>query len=245
MSIISPLTAAIVPVLGPVLFWAGYHYYKDRRLPEPLHHLLLAFILGMASFWLGMLLYRALGEVGLRFDAYGLAETNRTGLFVYAILAIGMIEEVVKLIPFLLVIIRFREFDEPIDGIIYASFIALGFAAVENYQYLSFLTPLEALGRGFAGPAVHIVFASVWGFYVGCARLRGESLLVASLISLGATAALHGLYDFIVIAYPGTALPIAAGIILMLWLWRLRLIRALNTQADRIAAGKRAGDAPG
>ena len=237
----SPIAAAVVPVFVPILFWAGYHYYKDHRLPEPLHHLLLAFALGMGSFWLGMLLYEALGIVGLRYDAYGLALTNRVGLFAYAILAIGMIEEFVKLIPFLIVVLKFAEFDEPIDGIIYASFIALGFAAVENYQYLSFLTPLEALGRGFAGPAVHIVFASVWGFYIGCAKLRGEPLLAVSLLTLAVTAVLHGLYDFIVIAFPGTALPISAAIILMLWIWRLRLIRALHNEADRIAAGKPLG----
>lgn len=239
MSFNSTIATVIVPILGPVLFWAGYHYHKDHRLPEPIHHLVFAFVLGMGSFWLGMLMYQALGVVGLRFDAYELALSNPAGLFVYSILAIGTIEELVKLIPFLLIVIHFSEFDEPIDGIIYASFIALGFAAVENYRYLSFLTPLEALGRGFVGPAVHIVFASVWGFYVGCAQIRGESLLAVGLLSLAATATLHGLYDFIVIAYPATALPVAAALILLLWIWRLRLINALHKQADSIAAEKR------
>lgn len=37
-------TILCLPVLLPVLFWAGYHYLKDRHLPEPLSHLLLAFI---------------------------------------------------------------------------------------------------------------------------------------------------------------------------------------------------------
>ncbi len=36
----------LLPVILPVLFWAGYHYYKDRHLPEPVSHLALAFILG-------------------------------------------------------------------------------------------------------------------------------------------------------------------------------------------------------
>jgi RsiW-degrading membrane proteinase PrsW (M82 family) len=49
----------LLPVILPVLFWAGYHYYKDRHLPEPVSHLALAFILGVGSFYLGMFMYRA------------------------------------------------------------------------------------------------------------------------------------------------------------------------------------------
>ena len=133
----------LLPVILPVLFWAGYHYHKDRHLPEPVSHLALAFLLGVGSFYLGMYMYRALDFVNLRYDAYLLAETSLPGLFAYAILVIGVIEELAKMIPFLLVVIHFKEFDEPIDGIIYGSFIALGFAAVENIQYLHFVTGLQ------------------------------------------------------------------------------------------------------
>ncbi len=48
-------TLYLMPVTLPVLFWAAYHYYKDRHLPEPVGHLLLAFTLGIGSFYLGML----------------------------------------------------------------------------------------------------------------------------------------------------------------------------------------------
>ena len=102
----------LLPVILPVLFWAGYHYYKDRHLPEPVSHLLLAFILGIGSYYLGMLMYQALDLVNLRHDAYVLAETNLPGLFAYAILVIGVIEEFAKMIPFLLVVIHFKEFND-------------------------------------------------------------------------------------------------------------------------------------
>lgn len=222
-------TLHLLPVILPVLFWAGYHYYKDRHLPEPLSHLLLAFILGVGSFYLGMFLYRALDLVNLRYDAYLLAETSLPGLFAYAILVIGVIEELAKMVPFLLIVIHLKEFDEPIDGIIYASFIALGFSAVENIQYLQFLTGIEAWARGFAGPVVHIVFASIWGYYIGraylCRRFLGRTILAA----LAFTAILHGIYDFVVIALPPPALPVAASLIVGIWLWRLWLIRDLHT----------------
>jgi RsiW-degrading membrane proteinase PrsW (M82 family) len=94
------------------------------------------------------------------------------GLLIYALFAIGPIEDLAKLLPFVLIILRLSEFDEPIDGIIYASFIALGFSAVENYFYLDYVSNLEAIARGFAGPVIHIVLASIWGHYIGMAYLN-------------------------------------------------------------------------
>ena len=41
--------AMVLPILLPVTFWACYHYYKDRHLPEPVSHLALAFGLGIGS----------------------------------------------------------------------------------------------------------------------------------------------------------------------------------------------------
>jgi RsiW-degrading membrane proteinase PrsW (M82 family) len=218
----------LLPVILPLLFWAGYHYYKDRHLPEPVSHLLLAFTLGAGSFYLGMLMYTALDLVNLRYDAYLLAETNLPGLFVYTILAIGLIEELAKMIPFLLIIIHFKEFDEPIDGIIYGSFIAMGFSAVENIYYLQFVTGADAWARGFSGPLVHIVFASIWGYYIGRAYLCRRSLGRTIIAALAFTAILHGIYDFVVIALPTPALPVAAFLIVGIWLWRLQLIRDLH-----------------
>ena len=221
-------TPHLLPLILPVVFWACYHYYKDRHLPEPIPHLLLAFGLGIGTFWLGLLGYEALGLLNLRYDAFQLAETNLPGLITYAILGIGLIEELAKMIPFVLVIIHLKSFNEPIDGIIYASFIALGFAAVENFQYLQYATNAEAWARGIAGPVIHIVFASIWGYYIGRAFLCRRNLAPTILITLAGTAILHGIYDTLVIAWPMSALPQAAILIVGIWIWRLQLIRDLH-----------------
>lgn len=218
----------LLPVILPAAFWAAYHWHADRHLPEPLGHLALAFLLGVGSFYLGLGMYAALGLFGLRHDAFALAVGNLPGLFVYAVMAIGVIEESAKLLPFLLVVLRFREFDEPIDGIIYASFIALGFSAVENYHYLQFLETGAAYARGFAGPVVHMVFASIWGYYIGRAWLRKRRVAAAVCGSLAVSAALHGIYDFVVIGMPNPGLPLAALLIAGLWIRRLYLIRDLH-----------------
>ncbi len=225
----------LLPVVLPILFWAWYHYHKDRHLPEPPGHLVIAFGLGIAAAGVSKAMYMGLEPLGLRYDAFGLAESNTLGLFAYTMLAIGPIEELAKLLPFVLVIVHFEEFDEPIDGIIYASFIALGYAAVENVMYLDFLTPVESAARGFAGPVVHILFSSVWGFTIGCAYLRGDSLFLGTLKGLALAAGLHGIYDFIVLQNVWNALPIAAIIMIAIWVWRLRLMKTLHEEAQRIA----------
>ena len=170
-----------LPIIAPVIFWSAYHYHKDRALPEPPGNLLLCFVLGLIAAGISKAMYVGLGTIGLRYDAVALAAESGPGLFAYAMLAIGPIEELAKMIPFLLFVVRLKAFDEPLDGIVYASFIALGYAAVENYLYLDFLTTAEAFARGFAGPVIHIVFASVWAFWITRALLQGKAILRPAL----------------------------------------------------------------
>jgi RsiW-degrading membrane proteinase PrsW (M82 family) len=49
--------------------------------------------------------------------------------------------------------IRFHDFDEPLDGIIYASFVALGFGPYENFLYVEYVQGAEAFARGLATPS--------------------------------------------------------------------------------------------
>jgi RsiW-degrading membrane proteinase PrsW (M82 family) len=221
----------ILPVVAPVVFWAAYHYHKDRHLPEPAGNLLLCFVFGMAAAALSKGLYMALEPVSLRLDAVALAETNGPALFAYAMLAIGPIEEASKMLPFLAFVMRFRAFDEPLDGIVYASFIALGYAAVENYHYLEFLSGWEAVARGFAGPVIHILFASIWAYWITLARLEGRPIGAPAAKGFMLAAGLHGLYDYLVLRHPVSALPIAATMIAAIWIWRLRLMQRLHEDA--------------
>ena len=43
--------------------------------------------------------------------------------------------------------------------------------------------------------------------------------------------ATHGFYDFLVLLQPVSALPIAAAMIIGIWLWRLRLMHRLHKEA--------------
>lgn len=223
----------LLPIVLPVVFWAIYHYHKDRHLPEPLSNLALCFGLGLLAAAISKGLYISLDPLGLRYDALALAEDSTAGLLAYTMLAIGPIEELAKMLPFLIVVIRFRAFDEPMDGLIYASFIGLGYAAAENVGYLDYLTPVEAAARGFAGPVVHILFASIWAYWISRARLAHASIAGPALAGFVLAALLHGMYDFLVLLQPVVALPIATLLIIAIWIWRLHVMHELHQDAVR------------
>lgn len=220
-------------IVGPVLFWSAYHWYKDRHRPEPPGYLLLSFGLGVAGGMLSGQLYLLLDALGLHYNPYALAADNLSALLLYAVFGIGLVEETAKFLPFLLIGIRHHHFDEPIDGIIYASFGALGFATHENLYYLSWLSGWEGLGRGIASPLVHVMFASIWGYAVGRAHGLGRAVWPAALVGLLLAALAHGLYDFFAIGLPDWAGIGAVAVIGAIWTWRMRLIMALGERSVR------------
>jgi len=213
-------------IIVPAIFWIGYFYYKDRYQPEPLLALGTTYIFGFLMAFACSLLYTFLPLVRIPADPSYLMEKNRILFFIYAIGIVGVLEELCKFAPFLLIIFKFKKFDEKIDGIIYASAIALGFASYENLTYLSYLEGFELFGRAVASPLTHTIFASLWGYTVGIAKIMKKSILIASIKGLVLAIFLHGLFDFLTTS---VSLRIfSALLILIIWTWRIMLIEKLN-----------------
>ena len=215
-------------LIVPCFFWGAYHYYKDRHKPEPLGMLILAVVLGYVSAYIGLFFYLLLQAAGVTHDPVGLAETNIPGLFWYTILVIGPVEEFAKFLPFWVILVRMRHFDEELDGIIYAAFVALGFALHENRYYLSVLDGGVAIARSLISPIIHALFASVWGYAYGFAGRYKLPPAIVILLGLLLSMFLHGIYDFYAFAvsfYGALAPPL---IVLIIWMWRMRTIRAHN-----------------
>jgi RsiW-degrading membrane proteinase PrsW (M82 family) len=216
-------------IVAPALFWLCYHHYKDRVQPEPLLHLGISYLLGVVA---GYLCFHGYELAGV----YGMEEGINLKFFFYCLIVVGLIEELAKFLPFWQVCMRFRRFDEPIDGIIYASAVALGFASYENIKYMEFMQGREMFARAIASPLTHCMFASIWGYSAGRARLDGRPLLRPMLIGLSLAALAHGLYDFVAVALHPYLRPVTAAIILVIWIWRLKLIRRLHDRQFAEAA---------
>jgi RsiW-degrading membrane proteinase PrsW (M82 family) len=238
MSLVTTASA----VLFPAVLWGVYHHYRDRRRPEPLLHSLLAIAAGLGAGVLGQALYRALGWAGLWRDAYALAEHDLPALLVYSVFGIGLVEELAKLVPFLILAKWLAHFDERVDGIIYSGLVAVGFAIYENVFYLEFASDAENVARAITGPLVHIVFASLWGYPIGVAVLERKPLLRPIALGLGAAALVHGAYDFIVLGLPGWARFFAALIVVAVWMRKVHLIEyVLHPREPRLERKARTG----
>lgn len=202
-------------VLAGTLFWLEYWDLKDRRQPESRWRLLFAFLLGMVSAGIALLLYSGLDRLDVPLDP---TETPAAA-FLVCVGIVGPVEEVSKFLVARFVVFRWRAFDERVDGFVYAATVALGFAAYENFLYLPSLGWGGQIVRTLCAPLVHTLFAALWGWGTAHAlhdvRTPGKRFLWQAG-SLAVAAFLHGIYDFAL--YAGAPPPAIAGIVLGLWL---------------------------
>ncbi|MDH5385252.1 MAG: PrsW family intramembrane metalloprotease, partial [Candidatus Aminicenantes bacterium] len=187
--------------------------------------------LGLATALACLNFFRLLPSIGIPKDPSALIEAHGWSFLFYSIGVIGLVEETFKFLPFLIIVVRLKAFDEKIDGIVYASTIALGFASYENFRYLAYLEGFELFGRAFASPLTHTIFSSIWGYTAGMARISGKSFLTASLKGLAIAAFLHGLFDFFTTS---PALRIASSLlILVIWIWRIRIMEKFSRRLKK------------
>src|ERR1051325_9629866 len=155
-------------ILARALFWMHYVQTKDRRQPEPPSRLLIAFLLGLAAWGMsvaGYIAVEALGAPDVRFG-----DGRWTAVYCFGF--IGPFEEGTKVLLAYLIVFRWREFDEPLDGFVYAAAVLLGFAGVENFYNLPELAWPQQLARTAALPITHMLFSAIWGFGIGHARFN-------------------------------------------------------------------------
>ena len=224
----------ISAIIAPALAWIVYFYYKDRFQPEPLRNLGLTYLLGLIAAFGCIIFFKLLPYLRIPEDPSTLMESHGWPFLIYSIGITGLIEELFKFLPFLFVVMRLKEFDEQIDGIVYASVIALGFASYENARYLVYMEGFELFGRAIASPLTHTIFSSIWGYAVGAARLGRKSIAKASIWGLTLAAAAHGLFNFLTTS---PALRIASALlILAIWIWRIRIMERLCTPREKKSA---------
>ena len=154
----------------PGIIWVIFVYKTDRYEPEPTKQIIKAYILGVLCVFPAVLLE-------------GLFQCNE---YVLAVLAAPVVEEGLKFLMFMIFFYHAKDFDEPLDGIIYACSIALGFATIENVFYvfssLQYGKVFEVASmRAFLSIPAHFMFAALWGYAAGTVKFR-----LRSRITLGA-----------------------------------------------------------
>ena len=170
----------LVLALAPALFILLYIYRRDRYEPEPLHLVAWVFFLGALS-----VIPAALAELPFP-----------EGIVSSAVVA-PVVEESVKFLVVFLAVYRHPEFDEPMDGIVYAAAAGLGFASIENILYVAEGGVAVGIVRAIASVPGHVVFSCIWGFALGRAKFRPGSERSGIILSaLFFAMLLHGIFNF-------------------------------------------------
>jgi RsiW-degrading membrane proteinase PrsW (M82 family) len=205
----------VVVALVPALFWLVWFLRKDRYEPEPRGLVLRAFLYGMAAVPAALVLERAL-------DA-ALAGGGRLPRWAHLALLVAPIEETLK---FAIVRLRFYpdpEFNEPVDGIVYATTVAIGFATLENALYMRWAGVGTILYRALAATLLHLGCSGLVGFALGRRKFSRSGPPVWR--ALAGAIALHAGFDLLGAYGAEGAGPLRAGAVLgvmvalLWWLW--------------------------
>jgi len=185
----------IAAAVLPALLLMGYVFTKDRVEKEPIGLLVKLLIAGAFCCVPASFLEGALLGVAQWFFA------DEALVFIEAFLVVAVAEEGCKLIALRLFSWRSPAFNYTFDGIVYAVAVSLGFAALENFLYITSYGLEVAVPRGLLAVPGHAAFAVFMGVYYARAKQfaaagdpAGQTRSMRSAFLVPAL--LHGFYDY-------------------------------------------------
>jgi RsiW-degrading membrane proteinase PrsW (M82 family) len=244
----------------PVFPVVATYLWLDRYEAEPKLLLLFAFGWGAAVATLGALIFNSVSAVMI-------ASAGENADLITPVLVAPVVEESFKgVLVLMILLLRRREFNGIVDGLVYAGMVGIGFAFVENILYLGRMMNDEALreyglsGVGFlfilrciVSPFAHPMFTAATGIGVGIAsRTPNPAVKVLAPVTGWMVAVLlHGVWNFsaslgsaFFLLFVVVQVPLFAGFVVMAVLARRREGRlitehlAIYVQTGWMASGE-------
>ncbi|MDW8267527.1 MAG: PrsW family glutamic-type intramembrane protease [Anaerolineae bacterium] len=189
------LTVSLILALVPAAIWLAIFYAQDVREPEPK-----PLVLGV--FLLGALLAQAVGRPvteGLFAVSRWMAAAGPLSHILAAILIVGFTEMFLVYAAVRFSVYGLPEFDERVDGVIYGTAAALGYATVLNVAFV-----VESGGVDLVAGTVRIAvtalalasFGGLLGYFLGRCKFEDEPLWWMPA-GLALAAALNGLFIYL------------------------------------------------
>ncbi|MGQ1783759.1 MULTISPECIES: PrsW family glutamic-type intramembrane protease [unclassified Saccharicrinis] len=178
--------------VAPVVIILVYIYYRDKYEKEPVSLLAKGLVAGVLTVP-PIIIAERLVSSSLPFlfsEKIGLAFGN-------AFLVAGFCEEAFKLLAVYILIWKNPNFNERFDGIVYAVFVSLGFALVENLMYVFSNGFHVGISRAFTAVPAHAMFGIMMGYYLGLAKFIAASRTKYLALAFFVPFFFHGFYDFI------------------------------------------------
>ena len=209
------LVLAIAPV-ATIILWI---YLKDKYDKEPVITLSKFFILGI----LVSVLAIYVEELLIKLNTF-----SKIGYMIYiSFIVAGLTEEGLKALILIPNLLREKNFNEKLDGIIYSVFLSLGFATVENIIYILFEDPTSvfqvSIIRAIISIPAHMMFAIIMGYYISKYKFNSSKSKPKTylIMSIRVPILLHGIFDFILmIPYRWSIIVFIAYIV---FLWKISL----------------------
>jgi protease PrsW len=234
----------------PVPIYVALALWLDRFEPEPPRTLAQTFAWGATVAVLIAVCINTAAEA----VAAGIIGERAADLF-GAVVSAPLVEEVSKGIALLILYRELKdEFDDVIDGVVYAAMVGLGFAMVENVQYYG-----AAVGegggsslvtfaiRGMMAPFAHPLFTAMFGIGLGYTRerMRAARRYWAPPAGFAAAVGLHALWNlattsdgWFMALYFAVMVPAFVGILVIVYLSLVREGRVIREHlAQLVDAG--------
>ena len=217
----------LIPVLGlaPGLLWLWLIYRGNKYRPDPKGLVIRTFLFGMVAIIpvvfveTALLLPYVFTHID-QFKNFSMTDFNNLtiGQIAYVSFVVaGVTEELFKFLAVRMTIYKSPYFDEPIDGLVYSSAAALGFASLENIGYLLSYGWQTALIRAPITTLAHVVFSAMWGYPLALKKLKRKNSTLFLWLGLAGAMAGHGLFDFLAFQQGDTSVnvPVVIGLIVL------------------------------
>ena len=161
----------IIAAIAPALVLCIYVFKKDRVEKEPAGLLAKLFLFGALSsipvFFVELILTKFINATFVNFFSIAVKEAPVSYLYVAVDMFIGvaLVEEGFKWLTLVFFTKKSKEFNCLFDGMIYAIFVSLGFAALENILYVLNNGWVNAATRAILSVPGHMFFAVMMGYY--------------------------------------------------------------------------------
>jgi RsiW-degrading membrane proteinase PrsW (M82 family) len=210
------LLITILPSLLIVTF-----FVKSDKFPEPTSQIIKVFMYGLFLCIPAYLINTELGNI--------YANTGISEALISSFLSAAPVEEVLKFTVLYSLVYKMKDFNEPIDGIVYGVSVSLGFATLENIYYVYVLSDYFgttsqglAILRSFSAIPAHGIFGATMGyFFMKYTFIKKENNLALCMI---VPILLHGAYNY----FAGSIFIISLLIVIISWIVLLRAFSRLK-----------------
>lgn len=181
----------IISAILPVIVFLSFIYRKDSE-KEPKKLLAKCFLLGALSIIPVFLIELAVDSYSSSINSPLLHSLYR------AFIVAALVEEGTKFFFLKKATWRNKAFNQSYDGIVYAVFVSLGFAMVENIMYVSEHGFVVSIFRGILSVPGHGLFGIMMGYFYALARFSNDyKRQIYLFLSFFVPFLFHGTFNFL------------------------------------------------